>query len=81
MGEIERLESLRETPYGAVRDAGFFRDPITAHGITDALRESEFLARAILEGDDAALVAYRALFLSAAAVALFSLVPLRRLER
>ncbi len=41
-------------------DAGFFRDPITAHGITDALRESEFLARAILEGDDAALVAYRA---------------------
>ena len=41
-------------------DAGFFRDPITAHGITDALRESEFLARAILEGDDDALVAYRA---------------------
>ena len=41
-------------------DAGFFRDPITAHGITDALRESEFLARAILQGDDGALVAYRA---------------------
>lgn len=40
-------------------DAGYFRDPITAHGITDALRESEFLARAILEGTDDALVAYR----------------------
>ncbi len=40
-------------------DAGYFRDPITAHGITDALRESEFLARAILEGDDHALFEYR----------------------
>jgi 2-polyprenyl-6-methoxyphenol hydroxylase-like FAD-dependent oxidoreductase len=41
-------------------DAGYFRDPITAHGITDALRESEFLARAILEGGDDALFDYRA---------------------
>jgi len=39
-------------------DAGYFRDPITAHGITDALRESEFLARAVLEGGAEALVAY-----------------------
>jgi 2-polyprenyl-6-methoxyphenol hydroxylase-like FAD-dependent oxidoreductase len=34
-------------------DAGYFRDPITAHGITDALRESELLARAIASANGA----------------------------
>jgi len=33
--------------WALVGDAGYFRDPITAHGITDALREAELLARAI----------------------------------
>ena len=46
--------------WALVGDAGYFRDPITAHGITDALREAEFLARAILEGGDDALVANQA---------------------
>ena len=32
-----------------VGDAGYFKDPITAHGITDALRDAELLARAVLE--------------------------------
>jgi 2-polyprenyl-6-methoxyphenol hydroxylase-like FAD-dependent oxidoreductase len=41
--------------WALVGDAGYFRDPITAHGITDALREAEFLARAVLEGTDEAL--------------------------
>jgi len=41
-------------------DAGYFRDPITAHGITDALREADFLARAVGDGRDAALAAYQA---------------------
>jgi 2-polyprenyl-6-methoxyphenol hydroxylase-like FAD-dependent oxidoreductase len=45
--------------WALVGDAGFFRDPITAHGITDALREAEFLARAVLQGEDA-LVRYQA---------------------
>ncbi len=36
--------------WALVGDAGFFRDPITAHGITDALRDAELLARAIVEG-------------------------------
>jgi 2-polyprenyl-6-methoxyphenol hydroxylase-like FAD-dependent oxidoreductase len=31
-----------------VGDAGFFRDPLTAHGLTDALRDAELLARAIV---------------------------------
>jgi 2-polyprenyl-6-methoxyphenol hydroxylase-like FAD-dependent oxidoreductase len=41
-----------------VGDAGFFRDPITAHGITDALRDAELLARAAARGTDHALAEY-----------------------
>jgi flavin-dependent dehydrogenase len=37
--------------WALVGDAGFFRDPLTAHGITDALRDAEGLAQAILGGD------------------------------
>jgi flavin-dependent dehydrogenase len=33
-----------------VGDAGFFRDPLTAHGITDALRDAQGAASAILGG-------------------------------
>src|ERR1700693_3069958 len=33
--------------WALVGDAGYFKDPITAHGITDALRDAELLARAI----------------------------------
>jgi flavin-dependent dehydrogenase len=46
--------------WALVGDAGYFRDPLTAHGITDALRESEFLARAILVGSDDALATFQA---------------------
>jgi len=45
--------------WALVGDAGYFRDPITAHGITDALRDSEFLARAVL-GGDTSLASYQA---------------------
>jgi flavin-dependent dehydrogenase len=45
--------------WALVGDAGYFKDPITAHGITDALRDSELLARAIASGTDAALAAYQ----------------------
>ncbi len=41
--------------WALVGDAGYFRDPITAHGITDALRDAELLARAILAGSDEVL--------------------------
>jgi 2-polyprenyl-6-methoxyphenol hydroxylase-like FAD-dependent oxidoreductase len=44
--------------WALVGDAAYFRDPITAHGITDALREAEFLARAVLEGTDEAVRRY-----------------------
>jgi flavin-dependent dehydrogenase len=34
--------------WALVGDAGYFKDPLSAHGITDALRDAELLARAIL---------------------------------
>ena len=33
--------------WALVGDAGYHRDPITGHGITDAFRDAEFLARAV----------------------------------
>jgi flavin-dependent dehydrogenase len=36
--------------WALVGDAGYFRDPITAHGITDAFRDAELLADAIRNG-------------------------------
>ena len=35
--------------WALVGDAGYFKDPITAHGMTDAVRDAELLADAILE--------------------------------
>ena len=45
--------------WALVGDAGYFKDPITAHGITDALRDAELLARAVVEGGDDALAGYQ----------------------
>jgi flavin-dependent dehydrogenase len=45
--------------WALVGDAGYFKDPLTAHGITDALRDAELLARAVVKGDDEALAAYQ----------------------
>jgi len=36
--------------WALVGDAGYFKDPIGAHGLTDALRDAELLARAIGSG-------------------------------
>jgi len=44
--------------WALVGDAGYFRDPITAHGITDALRDAELLARAVGEGSPEAYAEY-----------------------
>src|SRR5262249_57234498 len=46
--------------WALVGDAGYFKDPITAHGITDALRDADLLARAVLSGTDTALAEYQA---------------------
>ena len=46
--------------WALVGDAGYFRDPLTAHGITDALRDAELLSRAVALGTDSALEGYQA---------------------
>ena len=45
--------------WALVGDAGYFKDPLTAHGITDALRDAELLSEAIHEGSDNALADYQ----------------------
>ncbi|MEW5727622.1 MAG: NAD(P)/FAD-dependent oxidoreductase [Pseudomonadota bacterium] len=44
--------------WALVGDAGYFKDPLTAHGITDAFRDAELLAEAAADGSDAAFAAY-----------------------
>jgi 2-polyprenyl-6-methoxyphenol hydroxylase-like FAD-dependent oxidoreductase len=44
--------------WALVGDAGYFKDPLTAHGMTDALVDAEHLARAAATGRDDALAAY-----------------------
>ncbi len=46
--------------WALVGDAGYFKDPITAHGITDALRDAEILVRAIASGGPDAVRRYQA---------------------
>ncbi len=46
--------------WALVGDAAYFKDPITAHGISDALRDAELLARAVVQGNEAALGEYEA---------------------
>jgi flavin-dependent dehydrogenase len=46
--------------WALVGDAAYFKDPITAHGISDALRDAELLARAVARGDEGALAGYEA---------------------
>jgi len=45
--------------WALVGDAGYFKDPLTAHGITDALRDAELLADAVATGSTAALEHYQ----------------------
>jgi flavin-dependent dehydrogenase len=62
-GHLRRASGLG---WALVGDAGYFKDPITAHGITDALRDAELLARGIITAafgqapETAALAAYQA---------------------
>ena len=44
--------------WALVGDAGYFKDPLTAHGITDALRDAELLARAAIRGTTDAFAQY-----------------------
>jgi len=66
---VEPLHAFPGTPgyirqahgpgWALVGDAGFFRDPITAHGMTDALRDSSLLVDAYLTRGEAGLADYQ----------------------
>jgi 2-polyprenyl-6-methoxyphenol hydroxylase-like FAD-dependent oxidoreductase len=63
-GRVGHLRRAAGPGWALVGDAGYFKDPISAHGLTDPLRDAELLARAIIAasaGDNAALlVGYQA---------------------
>lgn len=44
--------------WALVGDAGYFKDPLTAHGITDALRDATLLADAVAQGTSRAFADY-----------------------
>ena len=46
--------------WALVGDAGYFKDPITAHGITDAFRDAEILARVVTSWGPGAVARYQA---------------------
>jgi 2-polyprenyl-6-methoxyphenol hydroxylase-like FAD-dependent oxidoreductase len=56
------LRRPRGPGWALVGDAGYFKDPCTAHGISDALRDAELLARdlhrVLAGGDDPANGSY-----------------------
>jgi flavin-dependent dehydrogenase len=54
------LRQCHGAGWALVGDAGYFKDPLTAHGITDALRDADLLSRAIFAGGGRALAAYQA---------------------
>jgi flavin-dependent dehydrogenase len=45
--------------WALVGDAGYFKDPLTAHGITDALRDAELLSHAVYDGREPAFAHYQ----------------------
>jgi 2-polyprenyl-6-methoxyphenol hydroxylase-like FAD-dependent oxidoreductase len=45
--------------WALVGDAGYFKDPLTAHGITDSLRDAELLARAVCDARPQAFHTYQ----------------------
>jgi flavin-dependent dehydrogenase len=53
------LRQCHGAGWALVGDAGYFKDPLTAHGITDALRDADLLSRTIVAGGTRALAAYQ----------------------
>lgn len=47
-GQVGHLRRSHGPGWALVGDAGYFRDPITSHGMTDALRDAELLTDALL---------------------------------
>jgi flavin-dependent dehydrogenase len=58
-GQVGLMRRSHGPGWALVGDAGYFKDPITAHGISDALRDAELLARAVAADSDEALAGYQ----------------------
>ena len=59
-GQVGFIRRSTGPGWALVGDAGYFKDPLTAHGITDALRDAELLARAVIRGTTDACAEYEA---------------------
>jgi 2-polyprenyl-6-methoxyphenol hydroxylase-like FAD-dependent oxidoreductase len=59
-GQLGFIRKSAGPGWALVGDAGYFKDPLTAHGITDALRDAELFARAFVTGTSDAFAAYEA---------------------
>jgi flavin-dependent dehydrogenase len=57
-GAPSHLRRCQGTGWALVGDAGYFKDPVTAHGITDALRDADLLASTIIACGAGNLTAY-----------------------
>jgi flavin-dependent dehydrogenase len=58
-GEIGFFRQSFGPGWALVGDAGYFKDPLTAHGMTDALINAELLAHAAAAGTEAAFAGYQ----------------------
>jgi 2-polyprenyl-6-methoxyphenol hydroxylase-like FAD-dependent oxidoreductase len=58
-GARSHLRQCQGAGWALVGDAGYFKDPLTAHGITDALRDAQLLSAAIINDGSRALEAYQ----------------------
>jgi menaquinone-9 beta-reductase len=58
-GATSYLRQCHGAGWALVGDAGYFKDPLTAHGITDALRDAQLLSRRVVEGSALALETYQ----------------------
>ena len=58
-GEIGFFRQSFGPGWALVGDAGYFKDPLTAHGITDAFIDAELLAQAAAAGTETAFAGYQ----------------------
>ena len=58
-GEVGFFRQSFGPGWALIGDAGYFKDPLTAHGITDAFIDAELLAQAVTVGTAAAFAGYQ----------------------
>ncbi|MBT3533852.1 MAG: NAD(P)/FAD-dependent oxidoreductase [Rhodospirillaceae bacterium] len=58
-GGVGHIRQSHGPGWALVGDAGYFKDPLTAHGMTDAFRDAELLSRAVLDGRSLAFAHYQ----------------------